>query len=132
VKIRVIVLWIVVYLVWHVGANILEENTAKRNRLAIFHFPPLSYIIRNFCKPIALLDISFHAGFLLGVFLNPEDGGDMFLRNVGRLRGVFPEDGVSMFLGNVTHLPDYTMSQPRRLRYVYEISARPPEYASLS
>jgi hypothetical protein len=25
----------------------------------------------------------FHAGFLLGLFLDPEDGGDMFLRNVG-------------------------------------------------
>jgi hypothetical protein len=28
---------------------------------------------------------SFHAGFLLGLFLDPEDGGDMFLRNVGWL-----------------------------------------------
>jgi hypothetical protein len=26
---------------------------------------------------------SFHAGFLLGLFFDPEDGGDMFLRNVG-------------------------------------------------
>jgi hypothetical protein len=25
----------------------------------------------------------FHAGFLLGLFFDPEDGGDMFLRNVG-------------------------------------------------
>jgi hypothetical protein len=25
----------------------------------------------------------FHAGFLLGLFLDPEDGGYMFLRNVG-------------------------------------------------
>jgi hypothetical protein len=24
-----------------------------------------------------------HAGFLLGLFLNPEDGGYMFLRNIG-------------------------------------------------
>jgi hypothetical protein len=24
-----------------------------------------------------------HAGFLLGLFFDPEDGGDMFLRNVG-------------------------------------------------
>jgi hypothetical protein len=25
----------------------------------------------------------FHTGFLLGLFFNPEDGGDIFLRNVG-------------------------------------------------
>jgi hypothetical protein len=25
----------------------------------------------------------FHAGFLLGLFFDPEDGVDMFLRNVG-------------------------------------------------
>jgi hypothetical protein len=30
-----------------------------------------------------LLANSFHAGFLLGLFFDPEDGGDMFLRNVG-------------------------------------------------
>jgi hypothetical protein len=24
----------------------------------------------------------FHAGFLLGLFFDPEDGGNMFLRNV--------------------------------------------------
>jgi hypothetical protein len=27
--------------------------------------------------------ICFHAGFLLGLFFDPEEGGDMFLRNVG-------------------------------------------------
>jgi hypothetical protein len=27
----------------------------------------------------------FHAGILLCLFFDPEDGGDMFLRNVGRL-----------------------------------------------
>jgi hypothetical protein len=26
-----------------------------------------------------------HAGFLLGLFFNPEDGDDMFHRNVGQL-----------------------------------------------
>jgi hypothetical protein len=29
--------------------------------------------------------IFFHAGFLLGLFYNPEDEADMFLRNVGWL-----------------------------------------------
>jgi hypothetical protein len=31
----------------------------------------------------AVLATCFHAGFLLNLFFNPEDGGDMFLRNVG-------------------------------------------------
>jgi hypothetical protein len=25
----------------------------------------------------------FHSGFLIGVFFDPEDGDDMFLRNIG-------------------------------------------------
>jgi hypothetical protein len=33
-------------------------------------------------KKAALLATGFHAGFLLGLFFDPEDGGDMFLRNV--------------------------------------------------
>jgi hypothetical protein len=35
-------------------------------------------------QPIARLDTGFHAGILLGLF-DPEDGGDMFLRNFGWL-----------------------------------------------
>jgi hypothetical protein len=31
----------------------------------------------------ALLATYFHVGFLLGLFFDPEDRGDMFLRNVG-------------------------------------------------
>jgi hypothetical protein len=31
----------------------------------------------------ALLATCFHADFLLGLILDPEDGGDMFLQNVG-------------------------------------------------
>jgi hypothetical protein len=31
----------------------------------------------------AVLATCFHAGFLLDIFFDPEDGGDMFLRNVG-------------------------------------------------
>jgi hypothetical protein len=31
----------------------------------------------------ALLATYVHAGFFLGLFFDPEDGGDMFLRNVG-------------------------------------------------
>jgi hypothetical protein len=32
---------------------------------------------------LALLATNFHAGFLLGLSFEPEDGSDMFLRNVG-------------------------------------------------
>jgi hypothetical protein len=32
---------------------------------------------------IALLSTCFHTGFLLGLFFDPEDGGNMFLQNVG-------------------------------------------------
>jgi hypothetical protein len=32
---------------------------------------------------IALLATCFHAGFLRGLFFDPEDGSDMFLRKVG-------------------------------------------------
>jgi hypothetical protein len=35
--------------------------------------------------PIALLATCFDSGFLLCLFFYPEDGGDMFLRNVGWL-----------------------------------------------
>jgi hypothetical protein len=31
----------------------------------------------------AMLATCFHSGFLLGIFFDPEDGCDMFLRNVG-------------------------------------------------
>jgi hypothetical protein len=69
---------------------------ATGNWLAVFYFPPASYTIRNFGKPIALLATRFHVGFLLGLFFDPEDGGDMFLRDVGWIsagtRRYIPED----------------------------------------
>jgi hypothetical protein len=30
----------------------------------------------------ALLATCFHSGFLVGLFFGPEDGGDMFFRNI--------------------------------------------------
>jgi hypothetical protein len=39
--------------------------------------------IQNATYIPALLVACFHAGFLLSLFFDPEDGGDMFLRNVG-------------------------------------------------
>jgi hypothetical protein len=37
----------------------------------------------------ALLASFFHVGFLLGFFFDPEDGGDMFFRNVRSLSTVY-------------------------------------------
>jgi hypothetical protein len=34
-------------------------------------------------KPVALLTTCFHAGFLFGLFFDNEDGGYMFLQNIG-------------------------------------------------
>jgi hypothetical protein len=39
-------------------------------------------LIRNPGYKIVLLATCFHVGFLLGSFFDPEDGTDMFLRNV--------------------------------------------------
>jgi hypothetical protein len=37
----------------------------------------------NQCESKWQEELSFQAGLLLGLFFDPEDGGDMFLRNVG-------------------------------------------------
>jgi hypothetical protein len=42
----------------------------------------ISCIIRTSGKPISLLANCFHAGFLLGLLLDREDGGDMIVRNI--------------------------------------------------
>jgi hypothetical protein len=40
---------------------ILSYGRANGNRLSIFHFPPVSYISRIFCKPIAFTLVSYLA-----------------------------------------------------------------------
>jgi hypothetical protein len=39
--------------------------------------------LKNKLKQSAMLATCFHAGFLLDLFFDPEDLGDMFLRNIG-------------------------------------------------
>jgi hypothetical protein len=45
--------------------------------------PPSSGSKNKLSKKPALFATCSHAAYLLGLFLNPEDGGDMFLQNVG-------------------------------------------------
>jgi hypothetical protein len=40
-------------------------------------------LFHRYLSLLALLATCFYAGFLLGLFFDLEDGGDMFLRNVG-------------------------------------------------
>jgi hypothetical protein len=40
-------------------------------------------LVSNLGMDIEYAATCFHAGFLLGLFFDPEDGGYMFLRNVG-------------------------------------------------
>jgi hypothetical protein len=55
--------------------------TGEPTGIDLLSFIALLFPIRNFGKPVALLDTYFHSGFLLGLFFDPEDGGNMFLRN---------------------------------------------------
>jgi hypothetical protein len=47
-------------------------------------FPPVSYKIRNFIKLITLLAVYFVFVFF-GSFFDPDDEGELFLRNAGYL-----------------------------------------------
>jgi hypothetical protein len=59
-----------------------EVLTAVVMKVPIFwHITPCSPLKIN--RRLTLLVICFHAGFLLGLFFDPEDGSDMFFRNVG-------------------------------------------------
>jgi hypothetical protein len=64
---------------------VLPYRRANGNSLAVLYFSSVSYIIRNFFKSTALLAICFHVIFLLGLFFNIEEGGDMIFRNIRSL-----------------------------------------------
>jgi hypothetical protein len=48
-----------------------------------YSFLLFSYINLSFWQEDWSACYLLHTGFLLGLFFNPEDGGDMFLQNVG-------------------------------------------------
>jgi hypothetical protein len=50
------------------------------NKNVVVGFEVLTAVVM---KSRALIVTCLHAGFLLSLLFNPEDGGDMFLRNVG-------------------------------------------------
>jgi hypothetical protein len=48
----------------------------------LLHLFKSRYSLQHLVLKLTLLATCFHDGFLLGLFFDPEDGGDMFLRNV--------------------------------------------------
>jgi hypothetical protein len=53
----------------------LKNKPSKRNASKqVAHVLSVSLSVPGIC---------FQAGFLLGLFFDPEDGGDMFLQNIG-------------------------------------------------
>jgi hypothetical protein len=49
-------------------------------------FSVLKQVVHMHVKPLGfkgLFSTCFHTGFLLALFFDPEDAGNMFLRNVG-------------------------------------------------
>jgi hypothetical protein len=56
-----------------------SEPIGDLNRITSFWFLYNPKFWQADCSVCYML----HAGFLLGLFFDPEDGGDMFLRNVG-------------------------------------------------
>jgi hypothetical protein len=61
---------------WDITLSSVESQPTFRKNIS-----PSSSGSKN--KPSKKLATCFHAGFLLALFFDPEDGSDMFLRNVG-------------------------------------------------
>jgi hypothetical protein len=65
-----------------VSWDITPCSQLKVNRRFERNISPPSSGSKNKASKQALLATYYHAGFLLGLFFDPENGGDMFLRNV--------------------------------------------------
>jgi hypothetical protein len=66
-----------------------SSSTLKIRRAKI-QFKTLQKAVVCSGRSLALFVTRFHVDFFLGLFLNPEDGGDIFLRNVGlTLKGLY-------------------------------------------
>jgi hypothetical protein len=75
-----------------IEGNVLFQNFSGKKSLRDIGIPSnlVNYLAnsRTYAKRVLginclkLLAGCFHAGFLLSLFFYPEDGGDMFLRNV--------------------------------------------------
>jgi hypothetical protein len=70
---------------WHAANKITDNNVFSVGFEVVTPMVMKSAIVWDITTYKALLATCFHAGFLLGILFDPEDGGDMFLRNVGSL-----------------------------------------------
>jgi hypothetical protein len=74
--------------VWHT-ARYYSANQISDNNVFIIGFDVVTPVVMKSAMVWgimtykALLANCFHSGFLFSVLFDPEDGGDMFLRNVG-------------------------------------------------
>jgi hypothetical protein len=86
----------------------------KPSKIAALHFPPFSYIIRKFAKPIVRLTTCFNGGFLLGLFLKPEDVDNMYSGNIGWLSTGYTALYLRRWNSLITHMPtNFTLNNLR-------------------
>jgi hypothetical protein len=76
-------LTVYVFLLPDVGSEVLSAVVMKTS--IFYDLTPCSPLQEHVASIIRVGDYLHHASFLLGSFFHPEDGGDKFLRNVGRL-----------------------------------------------
>jgi hypothetical protein len=67
----------------YVGFEVFAAVVMKSTIFLVTMPCSLLKVNQSFGGTYHLLSTCFHAGFLLGLFFDPEDRGNMFLRNVG-------------------------------------------------